>query len=371
MKKIIINSLLMSEKNTMNKYIFKVLENLVPLLEKDDWNVEIVCSNDKFLPENCKKFYKHADNSSLIKRTKSMQDLNKEDYDVVYSPTQHGIINPKGKQIITIHDLTPIIYPKGRIHQYLYFKYLLPIIAKNSRKIISVSENTKKDILKLYSNIKDKNIEVINESIYSDKKKEKYNIQETNNCLDKYDLNANKYFVIIGIQYFYKNLHSIIEIYNKHTDIQDKKLIIIGNNKNGYGKYLKELVDKYKLNDVIKFTGFIEEKEKNILLNECIATIYPTKYEGYGLPVLEAFHSEVPILCSNTSSLPEVGHNAPLYFDPKDLDDIYQKLNMVSKDEKLRKSLIEKGKQVYKQYESWAPFAKQIYELINKVYVEE
>lgn len=363
--KILINAMILSKQNTgLGNYTYKILEYVCPLLKKDGCEIDIICLDSNFLPENCKQFFRKVEFKNYFERNFKVNKIANNDYDVVWSTTQHGILSKKINQIITIHDLTPLIYPKGRRHQYLYYKYVLPKIIKKSKYVITVSNNTKKDILKYYKNVDDSKVIVVYESINS---VEKYKLsnKKNNEVLNKYNVTKETYFCIIGIHYFYKNIHSIIETFKKYHDLHKYKVLIIGNKKNEYGRYLEEMLKKYNLNKYFIFTGFLSNEEKNILIDNCISIIYPTKYEGFGLPVLEAMDREIPVVCSDNSSLPEVGRDAALYFNPDNIDDIHEKINKIANDKELRNELIEKGKSNLKRFD-WSVFAKQIVEIIYK-----
>ena len=362
--KILINATILSEQNTgLGNYTYKILEYVCPLLLKNKFEVDILCKNKNLLPKNCQQFFREAEFTNFVTRNMKINRIAKEPYDLVWSTTQHGSLSTKNKQIITIHDLTPLIYPKGRMHQYFYYKYILPRIIKKCKCVITVSNNTKNDILKYYKNVDDKKIKVVYESIFSCKEETNKKEETGKSVLRKYKIKKQKYFCIIGIHYYYKNIHSIIETYKKYGDLKNYKVIIIGNKNNEYGHYLENIIDKYNLSDYFIFTGFVTNKEKEDIIDNCLAILYPTKYEGFGLPVLEAMDREIPVICSSSSSLPEVGGDAALYFNPDDVDDIYNNIKKITNNSKLRNELIKKGKINVAKFD-WNNFAIEILNII-------
>lgn len=361
--KILVNATILSQNNTgLGVYSYNVLKNICPMFDSSQIEYDILCQSKAFLPEHCRSHALEIEYSGFISRNIAINRIGKLPYDLIWSTTQHGMLSTKSKQIITIHDLTPIIYPKGRMHQMLYYKFVLPKIVRKSHAIITVSENTKNDILKYYKkNCRSENIKVaycgINKHIVGDLD---FEILE-----NKYGLKKYCYFSILGIHYYYKNLHSIIEAFKLDDSIRKYKVVIIGNDKCKYGKYLKQLIDKYGLQEFFVFTGFIDAEVKNAIIHYSHASIYPSLYEGFGLPVLESMQLETPVLCSNVSSLPEVGGNAALYFDPYDVRDIIDKIKEISFSEALREEMIERGKQNVAQF-SWEYVAVKVFDVITK-----
>lgn len=281
---------------------------------------------------------------------------------VFYSPTQHGI-NIKGiKQIITIHDVTPLIYPHGRIHQYIYYKYILPGIMKKCEKIIAVSNNTKNDIKKHY-NIEDTKIEVIYDGF---DKPNKVCVDESKKYI-KNKYNIENYILLIGIHYKYKNLHSVIKAYSKIQKKIDEKIVIVGNYNVKYGKELMELVKENNLEDKVMFLGYVNDDDKNKLYQASKVFIYPSLYEGFGLPILEAMANQTPVLCSNTSSLPEVGGSAAEMFNPNDINKLSEKiLYMCKLSNEERQTYIDNGIENIKRF-SWEKSASEIEKVIEQI----
>ena len=279
-----------------------------------------------------------------------------------YSPTQHGLVNKNIKQIITIHDLMPLLYPEGRKHQYFYYKHILPNVIKCSDKIITVSNNTKKDIIKHY-NVCPEKIEVI----YNGYDKPEYvNKEESINYIyNKYKI--KKFLLMMGINYSYKNLSSVILAYKEiKNDISDK-LVIVGNKNIGYGRELIELVKQNNLSEDVIFLGYIDEADKHKIYQAAELFIYPSLYEGFGLPILEAMANNTMVMCSNSSSLPEVAGDAALYFNPKSIEEIKSGIiNMIGLDSKEKQSYIDKGIENTKRFD-WFKAAKQVSDVIVNI----
>lgn len=359
--KILINATILSERNTgLGVYTYEALKYVCPLLIEKNISFDIACKKIDFLPEGCKNYGIEVCFSNFFKRKKVMDKLSNK-YEYVWSTTQHGVKNKKCKQIITIHDLTPLIYPKGRLHQYAYYKFILPKMIKKSTFVITVSNNTKKDILKYYKVREDK-VKVVYENI----KNIDFNFIDFSKIEDKFKIKEKQYLCITGIHYPYKNIHAIINAYHSNKELLSTKIVVIGNDNCKYGEYLKKLIRKYKLEEYFIFTGFVSNEEKNTLLKQSLAALYPSKYEGFGLPVLEAMNLGVPVITSNISSLPEICGDAALYFNPDSIEDIAFKILMIVKNENLRTELIQKGISNCLRF-SWEKAAREILELLSSL----
>lgn len=297
--------------------------------------------------------FRNVKYTSIIKKLSLANDL------ILYSPTAHGIINSSMKQIITIHDLMPLLYPRGRTHQYLYHKFILPFIIKSSEIVITDSQNTKNDLIKYY-NINESKIKVIHCGC---------NLPKTYDRAVSIDYIENKYkiknyILMVGIHYEYKNLHSVINALKIIEKDINKKLVIVGNNQNLYGKKLIKLAEKLKLSDKVIFLGYVEEEELDRLYQAAKAFIYPSLYEGFGLPPLEAMANGTPVICSNQSSLPEVIGDAAITFNPNSIIDICEKIKkLCNMNEMEIENLIEKGHKNLERF-SWNKASNEVSELI-------
>lgn len=347
---LLINASILSEKNTgLGVYTYQVLENIVPRLIEKGVTLDIICNNVNFLPSNCRKYAKIINYDGFISRLCRTSLQYKSKYRLAWSTTQHGGIFSRTKQIITIHDLIPLKYPYGRKHQYLYYKYILPILARKSEYIFTVSQNTKKDIAEYYK-IPSYKICVVYESMYFNEMINQ-NENEYEKLKSKYAIDSQNYFLIIGIHFEYKNIHSVIEAYNRSDILKKYKIVIIGNDSGGYAKTLMDLIERYKLQDKILLLGFVNNNTKDSLIRNAISIVFPSLYEGFGIPILEAFNNNVPMICSNTSSLPEVGGDAALYFNPCNIEDIKEKMEEIITYPELRVKMVKKGKEQIKMFD--------------------
>jgi glycosyltransferase involved in cell wall biosynthesis len=234
-----------------------------------------------------------------------------------------GIGEKNIKSVVTIHDLIFERYPKqfNKIDVHIYrrkFKYA----CANADKIIAISEQTKKDIIDFYK-IDESKIEVCYQSC-NDIFKQEISISEKNRIKELYGL-PDKYFLTVGSIIERKNLLTIVKaLHQLKTDI-NIPLVVIGNG-GGYKALVKDYISKNNLqNDVIFLSdkegakdleGFKNSADFPAIYQQAIAMIYPSTFEGFGIPVLEALCSKLPVITSNVSCLPEAGGDAALFIDP-------------------------------------------------------
>lgn len=362
--KLVINATILANNNTgLGVYTYHILNYIIPILEKKNIKIDILVGDRSFLPFNARQYALLVNCSNPIKRILSINKYSKK-CDVFWSTTQHGVYNKRIKQIITIHDITPIIYPKGRYRQKIYYKIFLNLILKLSPRIITVSNNTKKDIMEFF-NISENRIDVIPPALPKLNNDINKNISKEIMSLN---IRKKEYFVIIGIHYYYKNVHFVISSLYESNQFNSYKLVIIGNANNEYGKYLKNIVKKMRLEDKVVFTGFVNDAEKDYILFNAKACIFPSKYEGFGLPILEAMSHSIPLFASNVSSIPEIGEDYAFYFDPENKEDFISCMNSINND-KLLKSKLVKAEQYLMKYD-WNKIALKVFDIINGVYNE-
>ena len=256
------------------------------------------------------------------------------------------------KFIVTIHDLTFIIFPeKFTIVKRLFFRFMVPIFIRRADKVITVSENTKNDIIKFLKVPKEKisvTFETYNECYDSEIKKE-----DSKKILDKYGINKN-YFLFVGMIEPRKNILSILKAFIELDDELDEDLVIVGK-KGWYYREIEEFMENIKnkrLKNRIIFTGFVSEKELVSIYKNAEIFIYPSFYEGFGIPPLEAMVCGVPVITSNTSSIPEVVGDAAIKIDPYNYIELKEAIKVLKHNPQKKEEMSEKGKEQSKKFSS-------------------
>ena len=267
----------------------------------------------------------------------------------------------KDRFVVTIHDLTLrkfptfkkslknfLVYPFKKVAYKIVFKHAI----KNSKKIIAISNYTKRDILKYYQ-VDHKKIKVIYEGISN------LGVRPLSLVDSRYY--KKPYLLYVGNAYPHKNLEKLILAFKKLIDKKlNYQLILAG----GDDYFYKKLKQKHA-NPNILFPGFVKEKDLNILYQNASLYVFPSLCEGFGLPSLEAMIRGVPVVCSNSSCLPEILEDAALYFDPLNVDDIFKTIKKALNNKNLRKKLANKGFIQVQKY-SWQKMAEQTLDLYTK-----
>ena len=269
---------------------------------------------------------------------------------LLYSTVPEGILFPPVKQIITMHDILPMKYPGMHPKMKYYYYYNLPILLKNSQAVICPSENTKQDVITYYA-IKDKPIYVIYEGV----NRQRFYPRGKSVVQKRYGL--VKYLLYIGDLRPYKNLEKSLEAFAR-LNLTDIKFVIGGTKDPRFYPRIEKKVEELSLKDKVIFLGYVSEENLPHLYSEAAAFIFPSLYEGFGLPPLEAMACGCPVVASNAASLPEVCGDAVRYVDPYDVESIARGIHEVLTDELMRQNLRAKGRERAELF-SWEKAAKE------------
>jgi glycosyltransferase involved in cell wall biosynthesis len=236
------------------------------------------------------------------------------------------------------------------------------VIAKLSPKVVTVSSFSKKDIVKFYKINPDK-IKIIYEGTPRMPEVEEKFIKKT---LAKFKIDR-PYFLYIGNWRPRKNLEGLIsafKIFRKKTGLN--WLLVIGGIKDQRFLNLKKEALDNQLGEEVILTDTLSHEEVSVLYKKAEALTFPSFYEGFGLPLLEAQSLGIPVLTSDTSSMPEVAGNAALYVNPYNIEDIAQGMEKLAKDKTLRQNLIREGFENIKRF-SWEKSAQQFLDLFHSL----
>ena len=280
--------------------------------------------------------------------------------DIIYSPTHHGILWGRFKQVITIHDLLAIKFPAQYRLQHYYFTYILPRLIKKAAAVIADSENTRQDVHKSYEVSLDK-IYVVYSAI--DNRFKPAQADSLQKVKKAYGL--TEFVLIVGASYPHKNIGRALEAFSKVKLTLPKMELVVAGGQAGYINLLKQQAKELNVAGV-KFLGYVHPEELAVLYSAASALIYPSLYEGFGLPPLEAMACGCPVIVSNTSSLHEVCGDAAYYIDPHSVDDMAKALCTVATDPNVMDRLRKKGFERVKLF-SWGKAAKEIYAVIESV----
>ncbi len=300
-----------------------------------------------------KAVYQQTEIYALLKKIKA---------DILFAPSPAAPFFYKNK-IVVIHDCAYDRFKEfDSLLTKLYFKTMFWGAKYFSQKIITVSQFSKKELVKLYK-IRPNKITVISEGVPKLTKADNKFIRKT---LRKFNLDNIPYFLYIGNTRPRKNILGLLKafsIFSKKYPLY--KLILAGKIDTRFLD-VKKIIKQLNLEGRVVQIGPIYEKEKTALLKSAQALAFPTFYEGFGLPVLESQKLGVPVLTSNTSSLPEVAGKGALFVDPYNLESIAYGMEAIAFDNKLRQELIKKGLENIQRF-SWENAAQKLLSVFQKV----
>ena len=267
--------------------------------------------------------------------------LKKHQVDLFLSPDGYLPLKTKVKTLTVIHDLNFEHYPKDipPFNRYYYRKYF-PLFAKAANRIATVSNFSKQDIIQQYG-IDEEKIDVVYNGASENFKPIKPAIQKL--IREKYT-GGKHYFFFIGALNPRKNLVNLLKAFDlfKRKDKTGTQLLIVGEKMFKTNNIFHTYENMEFKADVV-FSGRLNGYELYRAMASALALTYVSYFEGFGIPIVEAFYAEIPVITSNITSTPEVAGDAALLVDPFSPEDIALSLSKISTDEKLRQSLIEKG----------------------------
>ncbi len=255
-------------------------------------------------------------------------------------------------QIMTIHDVSHERYPEWfSKNYYRFYHYMMPRIGKKAHAVLTVSEFSKKEIVDTLG-INAEKIHVVHSNVpFHNKPSKEEVLSFTRNP------EAEKYILAVSSMDPRKNFIRLVEAFDKIKD-KSVKLYIIGMSFKAFNTPdLQKLIGEN-----VHLPGYIPDEKLQTMYQNALLSVYPSLYEGFGLPPLESMTYGCPVINSDIPALREVSQDAALYVDPYNVDDITQKIEQLLVDEPLRKELQEKGLLQIKKY-SWDKSAKQVYEL--------
>ena len=274
------------------------------------------------------------------------------------------IVHPR-RSVVTVHDLGYLYYPQAhRLLDRLYLDLSTRYNARAATHLIADSSATKRDLIERYGTDPDK-ITVVypgyDEMTFQPVRDEK----AIGAVKARYGITGD-YILFVGTLQPRKNLIRLIEAFsNIQYPISNVQLVIAGK-KGWLYREIFQQVEKLGLEGKVVFTGYVPEGDLPTLLSGARLFVFPSLYEGFGLPVLEALACGTPVVCSNASSLPEVAGDAAVLVDPLDVEGLAAALERVLRDEDLRAELIERGFEQTRKF-SWERCARETLKVLENV----
>lgn len=347
--------------SSTGRYVERLITHLEQIDKTNQYSI-LVWEKDKdyWKPTNKNFTVKIADfdNFSLAEQFGFNKFLKELSPDLVHFCMPQQPVLYKGKTVTTFHDLNLLnTYNSDKNWLMYHFKQLVGRwvflkVAKRTDHIVVPSEYTKQDIIKTL-NADPKKITLTYEAVGSNK-----------TGVSAYKIPFKKYLLYVGQQSDYKNIKKLGQAHQELLKIHpDLGLVLVGS-KNLAAQNNEKYFATQNFKNIL-FTGFIEDKYLNWLFEHAEAYVFPSLMEGFGLPGLEAMAHGAPVVSSNATCLPEVYGKAAVYFDPKDIGDMAEKINSVLMSKKLANELVKNGYKQVKKY-SWAKMAKQT----HRVYLD-
>ena len=287
--------------------------------------------------------------------------------DVLHSPHYTMPLVKPCKSIVTFHDMTFQLFPEIHrpIHR-VFFPLMMQWSAQKADKLIAVSKSTKDDMLRLLE-IYPERIVPIPEAASSHY--QQLPTEQVEKVCERYQLTRGKYIYYVGALEPRKNLPVLIEAYAKIApDFPDIPLVIAGRKGWMYDEIFKK-VTFLKLEEKVRFLGYVPESDLIGLYNGTQVFVYPSRYEGFGLPVLEAMHCGAPVITTRISSMPEVAGEAALLVEPDDVEALSTALREILTKDGLARELSQRGLARAKNF-SWERCAQETLSVYESIFYE-
>lgn len=283
--------------------------------------------------------------------------------DLFISPDGYLSLRTDVPQIAVIHDINFHHRPKDLPwSSRTYYKYFFPKFSHKARRIVTVSEFSKQDICDSYF-ISPEKVDVVYNGANSEYRP--LTPDEIKATKKKYTSGFD-YFLFVGSLHPRKNVSGLLHAFDHFIERygSDHKVVIVGE-KMFFTSELDTTYNQMRFGDDVIFTGRLDTSELKFVLGAATAMVFVPFFEGFGIPIVEAMYAGVPVIASNTTSIPEVAGEAALYVDPASVEEIAEAMHKISVDDNLRNSLIEKG-QTQRHKFSWDFAALKLWRSIEK-----
>ena len=350
-------------------YIRNLLRHLARLDTQTDFVVLCRpedCASVAAIGENFRAVAATAGNYTLAEQIAIPLALRREGVTLFHAP--HYVLPPlvRCRSVVTIHDCIHLMFP-----QYLpnraalaYARTSIRLAARRATRVLTVSESSKRDILRFVDTQPEK-IDVIYNAY-----DERFGIappeEDVERVRERYQLH-DPFVLYAGNVKPHKNLERLIEAFDlvRNRGVAPLKLVLIGDEISKYAA-LRRAVHQHQLHKYVRFVGYLPEKTLAVMYRLASVFVFPSLYEGFGLPPLEAMASGTPVVTSNVSSLPEVAGDAAVLVDPYSPDAIADGIYRVMSDDALRAELRVKGPLRARQF-SWAQSVGRVREIYGEV----
>lgn len=279
---------------------------------------------------------------------------------LLFSPVTEAPIYSRCRYVVICHDLIPLRFPKNTSPLTNYFRLIVPQVLKQAEHIICNSQATAKDVTDFYGITPQK----ITSILLAYDANHFYQIPS-----EKLNKNnrSTPYFLYLGRHDPYKNLHRLIEAFAKIPDCKNYQLWLAGSSDPRYTPSLKKQAQKLGISEQVKFLDYVAYQQLPIIINNAIALVFPTLWEGFGLPVVEAMACGTPVITSNLASLPEITADAAILINPYSVSEITAAMSEIANNNLLRSHLSALSLERSSQF-SWQKTAQATQQVLEQYY---
>jgi glycosyltransferase involved in cell wall biosynthesis len=350
-------------------YIRNLLRHLARLDDRSEYVV--LCRPDDrealaTLGPNFRAVTETAGNYSISEQWRIPLALRREGVTLFHAP--HYVLPPLVgcRSVVTIHDCIHLMFPQYLPNRvaYGYARASIRLAARRATRVLTVSESSKRDILRFVDAEADK-IDVIYNA-YDERFAIDPDEQDVVRVRERFQL-QDEFVLYAGNVKPHKNLERLIDAFHivRNRGLDHLKLVMIGDEISKYTA-LRRAVHRHQLHKYVRFLGYLPEETLAVMYRLAAVFVFPSLYEGFGLPPLEAMASGTPVVTSNVSSLPEVAGDAALLVDPYDPQAIADGIHRVLTDEGLRRELRRKGAARAREF-SWEQSVRRVQAIYGEV----
>ena len=273
--------------------------------------------------------------------------------DLIYSPIPEAPLYSKSRYVVMVHDLIPLRFPRRTSPLTNYFRYIVPLVLQQAEHIICNSQATAKDISDFYGISANKITPIL---LGYDKNN--FYPRKTTAYFDR------SYFLYLGRQDHYKNLTGLIDAFAAINN-QDYYLAIAGSTDPRFTPQLQQQALELGIGDRVKWLDYLDYQELPVIISGAVALVFPTLWEGFGLPVLEAMACGITVITSNLASLPEITGDAAILIDPYNKAAITSAMSDLARDSEMRSQLSQLGIQQARKF-SWSKTGRATKEVLKR-----
>jgi glycosyltransferase involved in cell wall biosynthesis len=355
-------------------YIWNLVRNLAGIDDENEYL--LLGSNRNFhelgpLPPNFRHLYQSDSETFWQNQCALPFTLRKHHVDVVHVPHHEAPMLVPSRLVVTVHDCVHLLFPARNESKFRKYRTYLRTrrVVRSAQHIVAVSESTKDDLISIFK-LPASKISVVYNAL-DERSAQDHTPAERRQVLERYQL-KDPFILFSGKIRSHKNVHRLIEAFavlkmelSDDERYRNLKLIIIGDDVSKH-PYLRLTVVRSGVQDHVRFFGFVPFPILRVFYQSAVLFAFPSLYEGFGLPPLEAMANRTPVIASNTSSMPEVLEDAAMLVNPENVFDIARGMRTILTDDLLRQRLIQRGTEQVAKF-SWRLAAEQVIDTYRRL----